>query len=334
MSPGDDRSTASPQGAGLIRGLALDGSGGARHVSWAEVRRWSTDGGPLWIHLDRTQQHARRWLEEESGLDTVAVEALLSDSTRPRCVVEDEGLLLTLRGANLNPGAEPEDMVSVRIWVDRGRLITLRRERLVATEDVVGELERGKGPRASGELLARIVLRLVERIEPVVEEVEDVLDDLEDRIVDPSREGSRGDLIDARRQVIALHRFLSPQRLALASLAGTQHEVLSDDDRIALREVANRLTRCVEDLDAARERASLLQEEMATQLTERLESRIYVLSVIAAVVLPLTLLTGLLGMNVGGIPFTENRWGLAVVAAILAALGALLVVVLRWRRWL
>ncbi len=319
---------------GLIHGLMLDGQGKATSATWSEVQAWAPDGQVLWVHLDRTVDAAAQWLRDDSGIDKVVVEALLSSSTRPRCTDHDGGVLLTLRGVNLNPGADPEDMVSLRVWAEPKRVVTLRREKLMAIDDIVRQLELGKGPRNEGEFLSRVAHRLTERMGPVIDDVADTLDGLEDRIVDPEQEESRDDLTVLRRQVIALRRFLGPQRVALLALFECESGLLGDDDRVSLRETANKISRYVEDLEAARERALVLQEEIVAQLTQRLNSRIYVLTVIAAIVLPLSLLAGFFGMNVGGIPLSESRWGLAVVTAALVGLGALLAVVLRRLKWL
>ena len=103
---------------GLIFGWLLDGSGGGSPVGWAQARSWSADQGVMWLHLDRTNPECERWLEQESGLDPVIVEALMAEETRPRTSRFGDGLLVIFRGVNLNPGADPEDMVTVRLWVE------------------------------------------------------------------------------------------------------------------------------------------------------------------------------------------------------------------------
>jgi len=104
--------------------------------------------------------------------------------------------------------------------------------------------------------------------------------------------------------------------------------------RSVFRELAERVTRFVEDLDAVRERALVTQEEIASRLAEQMNARMYVLSLVAGVFLPLGLLTGLLGINVGGMPGEHSPLAFWIVCLILVATGAGLVWGLRRLRWL
>jgi len=317
---------------GLLRAYVLDGRGGGRQVGRDGVREWQPAQGTLWLHLDRSEPRSEAWLSDASALGALAVGALLAEETRPRCVVLPDGLLIILRGVNLNPGADPEDMVSLRMWLEAARVITLRRRHLVAVRDVQASLDAGAGPTTSGALVAALAERLIERMGPVMQQLDEQLDAIEVEALDGASESLRPRLADLRRQAIALRRHIAPQRDALGGLSMTPTAVLTDADRLKLREVGDRVTRYVEDLDALRERAAVTNDELSTRLAETMNRRMYVLSLVAAVFLPLGLLTGLLGVNVGGIPGTNNEWGFAVVTAVLLAIGGGVAWLLRARR--
>jgi len=125
-----------------------------------------------------------------------------------------------------------------------------------------------------------------------------------------------------RRQAIMLRRYLAPQRDVLSRLQVEQAGWLGQGHRLHLREIADRITRYVEDLDAARERAAVIQEQLTGRLSEQMNRTMYVLSLVAAIFLPLGLLTGLLGINVGGIPGAENHWAFALVTFMLVVIAA------------
>ena len=278
------------------------------------------DGVP-WVHLDRSEPRAAAWLQRDSGLDPLVVAALLAEETRPRCSVLPKGLLIILRGVNLNPGADPEDMVSLRMWLDGSRVITVRRRRLMAVQDVHDELEAGVGPATQGGVVVAVAERLVERIGPVVLDLDEKLDHLEVQTLDGATERLRPQLAQLRREAIALRRHIAPQREALASMCSAATDLLADSERLRLREVGDRVTRYVEDIDALRERAAVTNDELGTQLAETMNRRMYILSLVAAVFLPLGLLTGLLGVNVGGIPGTTYEWSFTIVTLLLIAIG-------------
>ncbi len=319
---------------GLICGYLLNGQGGGREVSWPEIRSWRKDGGVLWIHLDRTHAEAQTWLSGEASLDPVMAEALLAEETRPRTVPFNDGLLVILRGVNLNPGADPEDMVSIRIWLEPGRIVSLRSRPLMAIRDMIASLAAGAGPRDPGDFLVTITDKMVDRMGPVSTGLEDEADELEDQIVTaPSRE-LRVKLGALRRQAISLRRYLAPQRDVMTRLQVENVPWLQQPHKIRLREVGDQITRYVEDLDSARERIAAMQEELAARLAEQLNKNMYVLAIVAAVFLPLGLLTGLLGINVAGIPGSQNPWAFAIVSASLLGLAVILVAVFRRLKWL
>ena len=131
-----------------------------------------------------------------------------------------------------------------------------------------------------------------------------------------------------------MRQCLAPQRDAMARMTQEKTEFLSDTDRIRLREVSDRIIRYVEDLESTRDRATVVQEELNSHLSEQLNSRMYMLSLVAAVFLPLGFLTGFLGVNVGGIPGAENPFGFALVIVVLAVLVALQIWLFKRRNWL
>ena len=136
--------------------LALDGKGAGEPVDAAAYLAGHSTAPVIWIELDRNLPEAHRWIRESSGLSDVAIEALLAEESRPRCLADGAGVLLNLRGVNLNPGADPVDMVSIRIWAEAGRIISVRRRNLKAVRDVRYSLEQGNGPRGAWIPLNRV----------------------------------------------------------------------------------------------------------------------------------------------------------------------------------
>lgn len=319
---------------GLLFSCLLDGKGGGTVGGWELVRAHDPEAGVLWVHLDRNDADARRWIEQESGLDEIACAALLADESRPRTLVRGQGLLVDLRGVNLNPGAEPDDMISVRAFIEERRIITMRRRHLMTIRDIRAELEEGRGPSDAGEFLVELASVLDERMADSMHELEERVDGLDERIVSEAGSSLRGEIGDLRRQIIALRRYLAPQREAVARLQVEKVPWLTPLHRERLREVADRTMRRVEDLDSARERAGVAHEQLASRLAEEMNRTMYVLAIVAAIFLPLGLLTGLLGINVGGIPGTDDDMAFWVVCGFLVAVAAVQVWLFKRKHWL
>ncbi len=318
----------------LICAYTFDGHGSGRPLDWDGLRAYRADEGWLWVHLQRDAPGSRKWLERESGLDEILCDALLSSESRPRCESYGEGLLISLRGVNLNPGADPEDMVALVLWAEAGRVISVRRRRIMAVDSVRASIDAGRAPITAGDFLATLAEGLVERVGPVVDALEEQVADLEEDIIANRTDGIRLRLAELRRAAIALRRYIGPQREAMSRLLTQQADWISPTDRRWLREVADRITRYVEDLDAARERAQIVQEELAARVSEQINRNMYVLSIVAAVFLPLGLLTGYLGINVGGIPGTDWRWSFAIVGVGILVVAGLELWLFRKLKWI
>ncbi len=304
---------------GVVFAIALDGRGGARNLAPGEVHSRQE---AVWVHLDRGAEDTRRWLSDDEHIELVVAEALLADESRPRVSVFGEGMLINLRGVNLNPGSEPDDMVSLRLWIEPGRVITVRRRRLMAVARIRETLAAGEGPATLADLVLAVLQQLLELTGPVIERIEDTIDEIDERVLAGEVAGVTSELVDARRKAVRLRRYLAPQRDATARLAGESHRLFDEDVRVRLRENADRMMRLTEDLDSVRERAALTQEQVTSRNAETLNRRMYLLAIVTAVFLPLGLITGLFGINVGGIPMAESETGFRMMVVALAATTA------------
>jgi zinc transporter len=313
---------------GLVTAYAL--SKPPQSLSWDTIEQGSLDT-PVWMHLDRGSDRARVWLQSRSGLDPLVVDALLAEETRPRIAPFGDGLMLILRGVNLNADADPDDMIALRVWIEPKRLITMRTRRLMAAQDVRDEIEAGKAPTTVVETLVRLIHHLVARISPVVDGMDEATDTLEERMIGEPARRLTTELAALRRTAIGLRRYLAPQRDVLLRLAGGDASFLDERSRIRLRESVDTMIRYVEELDMARERATVLAEELNGLVAERMNRTIYVLSLVGTVFLPLGFITGLLGVNVAGVP--GSQWPLAFYALAVTLSGLAVFEVWLFRRW-
>lgn len=321
-------------GDGLSGAWRLDGKGGAVPLDWDGVIAWRPADGPLWIELQRDHPRARDWIERHAGLEPLVAGSLMEAETRPRATAVDSGMIVHLRGVNLNPGAEPDDMVSIRMWVEAQRIVTVQLRGLLAVEDARGLLRAGRGPTTAPGVAVRIACLLAERMVPVMEEMEDHIDAAQDdALLEPSLD-LQARTLDQQSQAIRMRRFLAPQREALTAFAAAEAPWLLKRHRQALREATNQTVRVVEQLDAVRDRASAIQMAVQNASAVQLNRNLYLLSIVGAVILPATLFAGLLGMNVSGIPGAESPWAFAWVCGGTLALIGVELAVLRWLKWL
>ena len=319
-----------------IAAYEFDGQGGAKRVGIDELlspRHGDNAFAFAWVHLQRDHPEVRNLLHK-LGLDDYVVDALTAEETRPRCTVHGNGAVLNLRGVNLNPGAEPEDMISVRLWIEEKLVVGVWLRPLKAVREMFDAIERAQAPTTPGNLVAKLALRIANSAEPTVAALNERIDAMEEDFDELSMSSITSQLSETRRTAIALRRYMFPQRDALNTLQIEDLDWLTERDRSHIREAADRVTRLGEELEALRDRSQIIHELSMGQRAEIMNQQMLILSVVAAIFLPLSLVTGLLGMNVGGIPGAEDQWGFLIVCALLAVAAVLMIWLFRLMRLL
>lgn len=318
----------------ILHAYAINGDGSSMLLQGSDISKTLEDEQLAWVHLDGNHNQTKKWLTTEiSYLDDLIIDALLEPNTRPRILEFEQGALMILRGVNLNENAAPEDMISIRLWIDAHRIISVQLRQLKAVEDIIQKLKEGKGPQNSGEFIGALSGRLFERMEPVFTALDEYLDDVEEQVMDHPDKTQRSAITDIRKQAIIFRRYIAPQKDAIAFLRTSEMPWLEQNHKRKLQENLDRIIRYVEDLDTIRERAQIVKEELANALADKMNKNMYVLTIVAAIFLPLGFLTGLLGINVGGIPGADNDIAFYIFCGILSALVFAQILYFKWKKW-
>ena len=287
--------------------------------------------GYLWLHFDLNDPEFEPWALR--SLPLTAARALTQSETRPRCDRLDNGLIMNLRGVNLNPGANPDDMVSIRLWAIDGLIISARMRKIWAVDAIRQQVEAGNGPQSIASFLAELAYGLTKRIENVSLELVENTDEFEEQSFAASRE-LPADLAAARQSAIKLRRFVRPQTEAIVELS--DGHVWPLDTKIAgmLKETANHALRTIEELDATVDRLRAIQDHLEVQQSSALGRNSYVLSIVAAIFLPLGFQTGLFGVNIGGMPGTEAVLAFWLLTSVSVVIGIALFLIFKFSKWL
>ena len=312
----------------------LDKKGGAVELSYEELDSVDRSGKILWVHFDYSSLEAADWITNKSGIDSIAIDALLTEETRPRTTILDDSLLIALRGVNLNPNSKPEDMVSIRLYISTDLIISTRKRDILSVVEIIDILKKGVGPKSSSEFLTELTYRITARMEDVINQIEDRTHFLEENLMDSADLKFRNEILSIRRETIILRRYLSPQKEALNKLYNDKITWINEYERIELRETNDQLIRHIEELDTIRDKVSLIQEELSNTLSDQMNKKMYILSIISAIFLPLTFLTGLLGINIGGIPGANNDNAFYIFSMILVMVTSAQFLLFKKKKWL
>jgi zinc transporter len=320
--------------SGIYNLYLLDGQGGYSSPRKQDIVKKEDIKDLLWLDLDYTDSAVQNWLKLESGLSDVVCEAITANDSRPRLVHMDDGLLVILRGINLNPGADPDDMISVRLWITEKMIISTRMNKLYSIEDVKNLLSKHKGPKNPAEFLVELIRYLVSRMTEPIDILEEKITNLETQVILSEEHDVRSDLGDVRRHTIELRRFLAPQREVLTELQNEKYKWFKKYDRLVLHEIKERLIRHIEDLEAIRDRATITSEELLSHMSNHMNNRMYILSLVAAIFIPLGFLTGLLGVNIAGIPGAEYPYAFSIFIILMLIIVSFQIWIFKRKNWI
>lgn len=265
---------------------------------------------------------ARQSIAVEASLPAQAKEAFLSGGSACHIDFEDGWLFGDLPDLRHDYSAEARGLGHFRFAFDDKQLIGARKQPLDSVEHIRKQIEaRSRAFKSPAELIEAVMVRSLDAMAVELGELGDNLDGIEDRIVCDAWHNERQSLVDVRRKLVVIHR----QMAALTSLFRHLDHAHRHDLTEAISDMAARLSHRAytlhHDGEQLQARARLLQDELMAKLTAQSNRLLYFLSVMTSVLLPMTIISGLFGMNVGGLPLLENGAGFWIVTLLSIAVA-------------
>ncbi|WP_213992359.1 zinc transporter ZntB [Sodalis sp. dw_96] len=316
--------------SGVAYAGQLDGAGGIRPIGEADIAHCDH---PCWLHLDIDHQASMEWLNNTPLIPDPLREPLAGNSARPRINRLPEGALIILRSINFHTEEFPEELIVLRIYITDKLIVTTRRQPIQAVEEILGGLRKKQGPVNSGTWLVEMSDTLTDHTSDFIDEMHDRIIALENDLLE-QRIPPRGQLAQLRKQLIVLRRYMGPQRDVFSRLASEHLAWMDKDDRRRMQDIADRLGRGIEDIDGGIARTAVIADEITSLTAEAINRRSYTMSLMAMVFLPTTFLTGLFGVNLGGIPGGNMRYGFSLFCLLLILLVLGVAWWLKHRKWL
>lgn len=270
------------------------------------------DAGPaewLWLHFNLADARARDWLAATALLPRPAVERLLS--------ADDTQQLVALPGAMAGVFFDlvhdfdrtVDEFGHFRFALTERLLVTGRRRALTSVEAVRRRIEAGHRFASPVDLLVAVVDQIGGTIDGIVEGLAAEIDSIEDSVLKEGVRDERLRLGSARLTAVRIHRRLNGLRGLFRRLAGVPLDGLPGSLRAAAGPLAQRLDELDHEVIEIRDRSRLLQEELGARMAEQTNRHLRLLSVVTALFLPPTLIAGLFGMNLDGLPFSASHAG-------------------------
>lgn len=289
-------------------------------------------GAPLtWIDLDLASPDDAAWLAGWDGLGDEARERLLAPVPSPHREHLPDGLLVSLRALRTDGPNALEDVADFKILVRTGLVVTAHDGDVLAVDELNRQLKGSHALVTAVDLLAFMVAGMTRRLEGLIYGIVQQTDTLEDQWLDDGQTPSTEDMQALRRCIIRARRRLGGVRQVLVPIITDPAVALDADDRATLSRSAEHVSRYIDALEECAARLRLLAEQMEAQQAATMTRASLNLTIVATVFLPLTFMSGLLGMNVAGIPEEHNPFGFWLVSGLSLVVAGLLWVLLRRR---
>lgn len=316
---------------GLICGYQLQPHGPAREVTAdGIVQALAQPDQITWLHFNLADQRARRWLLDAAFVPPALREVLQEHEENRRVEWIDGGLLMVISDFTYEDESDPSDVAPLWCYAGRSLLITGRVHALKSADEMRQRMRAGIHAASGIELAAQLLDLRTARIKLLASTMTRQLDDIEDEILAGNIKQQREQLGRSRRLCARLRREFVPERGDLGRLLRSTHP-LPETDRGAVESSVEGLGFAIEEIAEIYERAKLLQEELAARLAENTGRNLYVLSLLTAVLLPMTLVTGVFGMNVAHLPGANS---FPLVMLLILASGGITLALFFWRRLL
>jgi zinc transporter len=289
--------------------------------------------GLSWVHLDANSESTKKWLlQKVNYIDHLIIEALIAEETRPRVTEFNNGLLVIIRSVGVNP-IDPEEMVSLRMWIDKDRIITLQRQNMRSIYELKDLIDRGKNFKSADEFLYNLIDQSISSTAPFLYAIGDKIDDIESKISKSFSSNFREEIIPLRSQIAIFKRYLVPQKEMIGRLRYLESSLISDISRRHFQENYDHISQMIEEAEEVASRAKILQDELMHHLNERINRNMFKLSIVAIIFMPLTFFTGLFGMNFNEIPGAQNPNGFYIFSTLMFLIAILLARFFKNKNW-
>ena len=313
--------------SGLICGFRFLPDTPAQPLECADAAQWLAEevpenGGFLWLHFNLTHTGALPWLKQHAALPEDFFEMLTDASHSTRIERSDQSLIAVVNDVNFDFAFESSDISTLWINVAKRLVITARQQPLRSVDKLREAANGGQRLRSSVELLEHLLHAQADVLVEIVRGATERVDRIEDQMLANRLDGKRVRLGALRRLLVRLQRLLAPEPAALFRLLQHPPGWVADLDAQELRQSSEEFSVVLRDMNALQERIKLLQEEIAAQVNEDNNKSLFVLTIVTVLALPINIVAGLLGMNVGGVPLAQHPSGFWIVVGIVMTVTA------------
>ena len=313
---------ATPSDVGFLYGVSVSASGPARELDVADIPAClEFTESVVWLHFNLSNARARSFLTQASFVPQTMRDIFREQENRRRVDWVDGGVLAVISDLIYEVEAEPADVATLWCFAGQRLLLTARTHPLKTTDQLREAIRSGLRVAHALELLAWLLGQRTESLTHVTEDMAEQVGDIEDEILGGRIKEQRVQLGRIRRFCARMRRHFAPDRSSFLKLLQRAPDALHPAHADLVRSEIESLSFLVDEAGELYERAKLLQEELSSRVAEDTGRNLYVLAILSAVFLPMTLITGIFGMNVAGMPGLHSHAAFWVVMLLIVGAG-------------
>ena len=290
------------------------------------------DGAFVWLHFPLSNQGSERFFRRSLDLPEGFLESLRSEVGSTRLELDEGRLIAVIHDVLFDSTFDTSDVGTTSLCIAPTLVVSARLRPLRSVDQLRAAVRAGQHFRSPVELLAHLLRDQASVLGDIVRKSSARVDQIEDRLLTNRIATDRKELGALRRNLVRLQRLLAPEPTALFRLLNRPPAWIGREDVADLRQAAEEFSTAIGDSAALVERVKLIQEELAALVNEQTGRTLFVLTMVTVLALPINLVAGLFGMNVGGVPLANSSRGFAVVLGMLVLLTIVLAYIAFGRR--
>ncbi len=316
----------------IISAYEFSKIGQAKHVSQKSLKSSIANNNLTWVHIDGNSSEGINWVQNNIPYtqDHLITESLFAEETRPRIIEFEQGMLVILRGIDIDETTKENRTTSIRIWIDETRVISVQKRVFTPVVNLINKIEMGQKVNNSGTILRLILEEIISSSWKITSNFDSELQYIEEKINEGDiSQLARKNVSNFKRQSSEFKRYILPQKEIITRLATGNYNWIDDWAIRYFQEYQNKISILLEEFEEIKERAQIINQDIFNINSEKTNKSAYKISLIASIFLPLGFITGLFGMNIQGIPLSDEKSGFYIITYFMVVIFGALYLVLR-----
>lgn len=309
--------------SGLIYGYLFSPNQPGHNLTSEEAEQWlaqlknNNKHEFIWLHFNLNNVGSEKWLLKHVDLSEIFYEMLHEGARSTSIEYADNALIGIINDVLYNAVIDDSNVSTMWLSVDKHMVISARFKPLQSIEKLRTSVKENEIFRSSVELLIHLLRDQADVMVDILRHTTADIDRIEDDILAKRIDKTHIDLGVKRRILVRLQRLLAPEPAAMFRLLNRPPLWITKEDIQNFRHSTEEFAAVLSDMGALIERIKLLQEEVTASVNEETNRSLFLLTTVTVLALPINIIAGLLGMNVGGIPLANHEHGFLIITSII-----------------